>query len=159
MPLMVPAAAPARRWRRRIRCGVTLSWCIAPVLPVLLLSLLMPVVVESPALPLCGRRRCWSNSASAQDGTTAENCRGFHRYFRCRLMPAAARIVAEGEPDAPPWPGIRIPCDAANSRGGVLLLAGCFAGGIAGSITLGVSKILENMELGHNVMASANATG
>jgi linoleoyl-CoA desaturase len=74
--------------------------------------------------------------------------------FGAELDALRARIVAElGEPDARYIRRIRDTVRYSEFAGRVLLLAGLFPPAwIAGSITLGVSKILENMELGHNVI-------
>lgn len=74
--------------------------------------------------------------------------------FGAELDALRARIVAElGEPDARYIRRIRDTVRYSEFAGRALLLAGLFPPAwIAGSITLGVSKILENMELGHNVI-------
>ena len=74
--------------------------------------------------------------------------------FGAELDALRARIVAElGEPDARYIRRIRDSVRYSEFAGRALLLAGLFPPAwIAGSITLGVSKILENMELGHNVI-------
>ena len=74
--------------------------------------------------------------------------------FGAELDALRARIVAElGEPDARYIRRIRDTVRYSEFAGRVLLLAGLFPPAwIAGSITLGVSKILENMELGPNVI-------
>lgn len=74
--------------------------------------------------------------------------------FGAELDALRARIVAElGEPDARYIRRIRDTVRYSEFIGRGLLFAGLFPPAwLAGSITLGVSKILENMELGHNVI-------
>ena len=74
--------------------------------------------------------------------------------FGAELDALRARIVADlGEPDARYIRRIRDAVRYSEFAGRGLLMAGLFPPAwIAGSITLGISKILENMELGHNVI-------
>ena len=74
--------------------------------------------------------------------------------FGAELDALRARIVADlGEPDARYIRKIRSTVRYSELAGRGLLLLGLFPPAwLAGAVTLGVSKIIENMELGHNVI-------
>ena len=74
--------------------------------------------------------------------------------FGAELDALRARIVADlGEPDARYIRKIRNTVRYSELAGRGLLMLGLFPPAwLAGAVTLGVSKILENMELGHNVI-------
>ena len=74
--------------------------------------------------------------------------------FGAELDALRARIVADlGEPDARYIRNIRSTVRYSELAGRGLLLLGLFPPAwLAGAVTLGVSKIIENMELGHNVI-------
>ena len=74
--------------------------------------------------------------------------------FGAELDALRARVVADlGEKDAKYIKNIVRTVRYTQAAGRALLMAGIFPPAwILGTITLGVSKIIENMELGHNVM-------